>query len=430
IVMRDQWTSVDCRFERLAGHGQIGHGSPEEQPPAGNADPSRPLRRSLDARAVGRDARVRVHVSVELRDEYEGDPGTNGFDDARSRPDVAPPVKAIPRALGAHSNLLERHRRVERVLRVTVEPEDERAEDVDAMTAKLAQPRHELVAGQVEAFVDILEPFAGHRLDADERAANLRALHRVEEFRVFGGLHRNLGVEDEIVRQLGEPRHQREALVAQRLELAQPRGIGSAPRLRQIVERDRLDVVVGERDESKSETAQLDDLADDAIDAALARLLSVGPPHGTERAMLRAAAQRLYRRPHVPPLRKQIPSRRHELIASDAAPFVDRPRLSSQALLDDARPDDVAVAAHDRVRLTVSRGFVRKQRGMNAAEDDPGAALAHLASDLVTAERVAGMNADADDVARANRVEIDRIERFVDDDRIAPAAAGRRREDV
>src|SRR5437588_5427546 len=80
--------------------------------------------------------------------------------------------------------------------------------------------------------------------------------------------------------------------------------------------------------------------------------------------------------------------------------------------------------------LTVSRGFVRKQRGMNAAEDDPGAALAHLASDLVTAERVAGMNADADDVARANRVEIDRIQRFVDDDRIAPAAAGRRREDV
>src|SRR5439155_21311048 len=253
---------------------------------------------------------------------------------------------------------------------------------------------------------------------------------RVEEFRVFGGLHRNLGVEDEIVRQLGEPRHQREALVAQRLELAQPRGIGSAPRLRQIVERDRIEVVVGERDESKSETAQLDDLADDAIDAALARLLSVGPPHGTERAMLRAAAQRLYRRPHVPPLRKQIPSRRHELIACDAAPFVDRPRLSSQALLDDARPDDVAVAAHDRVRLTVSRGFVRKQRGMNAAEDDPGTALAHLASDLVTAERVAGMNADADDVARANRVEIDRIERFVDDDRIAPAAAGRRREDV
>ena len=287
------------------------------------------------------------------------------------------------------------------------------------MTAKLAQPRHELVAGQVEAFVDILEPFAGHRLDADERAANLRALHRVEEFRVFGGLHRNLGVEDEIVRQLGEPRHQREALVAQRLELAQPRGIGSAPRLRQIVERDRIEVVVGERDESKSETAQLDDLADDAIDAALARLLSVGPPHGTERAMLRAAAQRLYRRPHVPPLRKQIPSRRHELIARDAAPSVDRPRLSSQAL-----------AAHDRVRLTVSRGFVRKQRGMNAAEDDPGTALAHLASDLVTAERVAGMNADADDVARANRVEIDRIERFVDDDRIAPAAAGRRREDV
>jgi hypothetical protein len=36
--------------------------------------------------------------------------------------------------------------------------------------------------------------------------------------------------------------------------------------LRQIGERHRVEVVVGERDESKPETAQLDDLADHAID--------------------------------------------------------------------------------------------------------------------------------------------------------------------
>src|SRR4051794_18003931 len=53
------------------------------------------------------------------------------------------------RQIGA---LSERHRRVEAVLRVARQPEDERAEDVNPVAAKGAQARRELLAGKIEAF--------------------------------------------------------------------------------------------------------------------------------------------------------------------------------------------------------------------------------------------------------------------------------------
>ena len=49
-------------------------------------------------------------------------------------------------------------------------------------------------------------------------------------------------------------------------------------------------------------------------------------------------------------------------------------------------------------------GFVREERGVNAAEDDPGAALARHPADFVAAQRIARMDADADDVARGDLV--------------------------
>ena len=57
---------------------------------------------------------------------------------------------------------------------------------------------------------------------------------------------------------------------------------------------------------------------------------------------------------------------------------------------------------------------------MNAAEDDPGAALARQPADLVAAQRVAGVDADADDVARRELRGVDGVERFVHEVRIAP----------
>src|SRR5205085_4511700 len=128
-----------------------------------------------------------------------------------------------------------------------------------------------------------------------------------------------------------------------------------------------------EGDEPEPESPQLDDLLNDVIDASLARLLSVGPPHGTERAMLRAAAHGLDRRPHVAVFRKQIPTRRNEILAADATTLVDSGGTTSKAVAHDLRPDQIAIAAHHRICPAEIRGLGRQQRRANPPEDHPRA---------------------------------------------------------
>src|ERR1700686_3656216 len=124
------------------------------------------------------------------------------------------------------------------------------------------------------------------------------------------------------------------------------RGIGAAPRGRQIVERHRIEVVVRQRDEPEPKAPQLDDLLDDTIDAALSRLLSVRAPHRAERAMLRTAAHGLNRRPHVSVRRQQVPSRRHELVTAYAAALIEPLGPSGHAVADDSFKHKTAVAAN------------------------------------------------------------------------------------
>ena len=47
------------------------------------------------------------------------------------------------------------------------------------------QALHELIADEVEAFVDVLEALGGHRFDTDERAFDPRARHGLEKRRIF-----------------------------------------------------------------------------------------------------------------------------------------------------------------------------------------------------------------------------------------------------
>jgi hypothetical protein len=56
---------------------------------------------------------------------------------------------------------------------------------------------------------------------------------------------------------------------------------------------------------------------------------------------------------------------------------------------------------------------------VDAAVDDPGSALAGDAADLVAAEGVAGVDADADDVAGLDGFGDDLLEGFVDEDGVA-----------
>src|SRR4029077_13998833 len=55
---------------------------------------------------------------------------------------------------------------------------------------------------------------------------------------------------------------------------------------------------------------------------------------------------------------------------------------------------------------------------------DPGTALAGQLPHFVSTPRVAGVNPDSDDIAWVNGCSVDRVERFVDDDGVAPLGAG------
>ena len=67
---------------------------------------------------------------------------------------------------------------------------------------------------------------------------------------------------------------------------------------------------------------------------------------------------------------------------------------------------------------------------MNAAIGDPRTSPPSLHANRVTAKGIAGVNADPDEIARLDPGEVDRIERFVDDNRIAEFGGRRRRDDV
>jgi hypothetical protein len=114
------------------------------------------------------------------------------------------------------------------------------------------------------------------------------------------------------------------------------------------------------------------------------------------------------------------------LVAADLAAFVQRLRFAREAVFDDEFPDPITVAFYYGVRGAMFQDFVRKQRRVNAAVYDPGSAGARFATDLVAAQSVAGVNADADDVASVNVYEIYALERFIDQVRVAPLGPGGR----
>ena len=144
------------------------------------------------------------------------------------------------------------------------------------------------------------------------------------------------------------------------------------------------------------------------------KLLAVGPPHGAERAVLRAAAHRLHRAPHVAPGGQQIPAARHERVAFDAAAIVLRAERPSDCVVQRLGPCTLAVAGDDRVRAAESVRLFRKERGVDAPEHDVRAGIPGGDADLVTAERVTSMDSDADDVPGRDDRRVEAFERLVD----------------
>ena len=92
--------------------------------------------------------------------------------------------------------------------------------------------------------------------------------------------------------------------------------------------------------------------------------------------MLGAPADRLHGSPHVTALRQQLPARGHEAVGIDTSALIGPLQRAVYRVIEDERPDDVAVAANDGVRAPELMGLVWIQRGVDAAEHDGRAARA------------------------------------------------------
>ena len=84
-------------------------------------------------------------------------------------------------------------------------------------------------------------------------------------------------------------------------------------------------------------------------------------------------------------------------------------------MLEHQRPDHVAVAADHAVGAASFIRLVGIQRRVNAAEDHRRAARAHGRANLIAAQRISRVDPNPDDVAGVDGVELERLERFIDD---------------
>src|SRR4051812_42778080 len=115
--------------------------------------------------------------------------------------------------------------------------------------------------------------------------------------------------------------------------------------------------------------------------------------------MLRTAAHRLHRSPHVLLARDQVPTRGREVVGIDAAAHIDFLRHAFDAVGDGVPPHYVTIAGDDGVRAAEFVRLIGIERRVDAAEDYVSPALASHLAHFVPAQRIAGMDSDTDDVA-------------------------------
>jgi hypothetical protein len=116
--------------------------------------------------------------------------------------------------------------------------------------------------------------------------------------------------------------------------------------------------------------------------------------------------------------------------AVDPSAVVARLQGTVRAVGKNRGPHDVAIAFDDGVRAAELVRFVWIEGRVDASKNHGRAAFPRLAAYFIPAKCVERVDADADDVAGRDGVEVDRIERLVDDARIAVLPRRRRGEHV
>jgi hypothetical protein len=84
-------------------------------------------------------------------------------------------------------------------------------------------------------------------------------------------------------------------------------------------------------------------------------------------------------------------------------------------MVDHQRPHHIAVAEDDGVRAATFMRFVGIQRRVYAAEDHRRPARSRRGTNFIAAQCISRVDPNPDDVAGADGVEIERLERLVDD---------------
>ena len=166
----------------------------------------------------------------------------------------------------------------------------------------------------------------------------------------------------------------------------------------EILESHWIEVVVGQRDESESATTEIDDLLEHLGDVPLPGLLTVGSPDRTEGAVLGTPADGLHRCPHVAAFWQQLPAPGQKGLPANAPAVIPLSRGPGGAVLQRNRPRLLAITSHDAMGTTTLVRFIGIEGRVDPSIHNVGASLASGCSDLVAAERVACVDADADDV--------------------------------
>src|SRR5713101_10083953 len=127
-----------------------------------------------------------------------------------------------------------------------------------AILTESAQALYQVAAGGIELLKDGLQSFRGDRFDSDQGSLDHGLAHGVQEFGIFGRFHRDLREEHHVLWQLGQASQQFKSLVPYGLQLSKSVVGILTPGQLQILKRDRIEVVIGQRDESKSHSTQFD----------------------------------------------------------------------------------------------------------------------------------------------------------------------------
>jgi hypothetical protein len=299
-----------------------------------------------------------------------------------------------------------------------------------AVPLKRLELLNQVGSGTIEILKNRFQPFRRNGLDPHQSAANPGPFHGIEELRILGGFHGDLGEECQIIGKSGQALHQFKSLLAHGLQTGEFFLVALAFRELEIGESDGIKVVIRQGNKTESEPAQLNHFMNDDIGGSLPRPLTIRSPDRTEGTMLGTAPNRLHGGPHVAILGQQIPSRGGKILGLNPAALINLAGRLVQAIFQRFNPDEIAIAFDDRVCSAKFQSLAGIKRGVNAAENDERATGAGDPADFVTPKGVPRMDSNSHDITGLDSLRIQAIEGLVANLGIPKRGGRRRRKDV